>query len=145
MFILEKLRAKNSRSLSGILECNYDKTGEFSCEFDCYYCPNQKDMPRSYVKEEPAVGRAAQNNFDTVLQTFDRIGQYVANGHLDKGEFIILGGIGQITVMNIRKNLCVTCIMHVMYFSTEHVRNATVLKKKRRLMKQHFSKLRSHY
>ena len=50
-------------------------------------------MPRSYVKEEPAVRRAAQNNFDTVLQTFDRIGQYVANGHYgDKGEFIILGG-----------------------------------------------------
>ena len=67
--------------------------GKFSCEFDCYYCPNQEDMPRSYIKEEPAVRRAAQNNFDTVLQIFDRIGQYIANGHYgDKGEFIILGG-----------------------------------------------------
>ena len=94
VFIVEKLRAKNSRSLSGILEVAImTKPGEFSCEFDCYYCPNQKDMPRSYVREEPAVRRAAQNNFDTVLQTFDRIGQYVANGHYgDKGEFIILGG-----------------------------------------------------
>jgi ELP3 family radical SAM enzyme/protein acetyltransferase len=94
IFLVEKLRAKNSRSLSGILEVAImTKPGEFSCEFDCYYCPNQKDMPRSYVKEEPAVRRGAQNNFDTVLQTFDRIGQYVANGHYgDKGEFIILGG-----------------------------------------------------
>jgi ELP3 family radical SAM enzyme/protein acetyltransferase len=94
IFMVEKLRAKNSRSLSGILEVAImTKPGEFSCEFDCYYCPNQKDMPRSYVKEEPAVRRAAQNNFDTVLQVFDRVGQYIANGHYgDKIEFIILGG-----------------------------------------------------
>jgi ELP3 family radical SAM enzyme/protein acetyltransferase len=94
MFMVEKLRAKNSRSLSGILEIAVmTKPDKFSCEYDCYYCPNQADMPRSYVKEEPAVRRAAQNKFDTVLQIFDRIGQYIANGHYgDKGEFIILGG-----------------------------------------------------
>ena len=32
-------------------------------------------------------------------------------------------------------------IMRAMYFSTEHVRNAIVSKKRRRLMKLHFSKL----
>lgn len=94
VFFVDKLRAKNSRSLSGIIEVAImTSPGKFSCEFDCYYCPNQEDMPRSYIKEEPAVRRAAQNNFDTVLQIFDRIGQYIANGHYgDKGEFIILGG-----------------------------------------------------
>lgn len=94
MFFVEKLRAKNMRSLSGIIEIAImTSPGTFSCEFDCYYCPNQSDMPRSYIKEEPAVRRAAQNNFDTVLQIYDRIGQYIANGHYgDKGEFIILGG-----------------------------------------------------
>ena len=94
IFFVELLRAKNSRSLSGILEVAImTHPGTFSCEFDCYYCPNQADMPRSYIKEEPAVRRAAQNNFDTVEQIFDRVGQYIANGHYgDKGEFIILGG-----------------------------------------------------
>ena len=94
MFFVELLRSKNMRSLSGIIEVAImTHPGPFSCEFDCYYCPNQKDMPRSYIKEEPAVLRAAQNNFDTVEQIFDRVGQYIANGHYgDKGEFIILGG-----------------------------------------------------
>ena len=94
MFFVELLRAKNMRSLSGIIEVAImTHPGSFSCEFDCYYCPNQIDMPRSYVKEEPAVRRGAQNNFDTVEQIFDRVGQYIANGHYgDKGEFIILGG-----------------------------------------------------
>lgn len=94
MHYVELLRSKNMRSLSGIIEVAImTHPGSFSCEYDCYYCPNQKDMPRSYVKEEPAVRRAAQNNFDTIEQIFDRVGQYIANGHYgDKGEFIILGG-----------------------------------------------------
>jgi ELP3 family radical SAM enzyme/protein acetyltransferase len=94
IFFVELLRAKNMRSLSGIIQVAImTHPGSFSCEYDCYYCPNQKDMPRSYIKEEPAVLRAAQNNFDTVEQIFDRVGQYIANGHYgDKGEFIILGG-----------------------------------------------------
>ena len=64
-------------------------------------------MPRSYIEEEPAVRRAAQNNFDTVEQIFDEVGQYIANGHYvgDKGEFIIYGELGQTTVMNIEENL----------------------------------------
>ena len=56
IFLVEKLRAKNSRSLSGILEVAImTKPGEFSCEFDCYYCPNQKGYARSYLAKEPAV------------------------------------------------------------------------------------------
>ena len=52
IFFVERLRAKNMRSLSGIIEVAImTSPGTFSCEFDCYYCPNQSDMPRSYIKE----------------------------------------------------------------------------------------------
>ncbi len=40
----------------------------FSCEWNCYYCPNEPNQPRSYLRDEPAVLRANQNGFDPVLQ-----------------------------------------------------------------------------
>ena len=88
------LLTKKMQSQSGILEVAImTSPGEFSCAYNCYYCPDQQDMPRSYVKEEPAVKRAAMNNFDTVKQFYDRATTYSLNGHnVDKIELIVLGG-----------------------------------------------------
>ena len=93
--ILEKFMiTKEMRSLSGIIEVAImTSPGNFSCDYDCYYCPNQPGMPRSYIKEEPAVRRAAANDFDTVKQMYDRLTTYSLNGHpIDKLEIIVLGG-----------------------------------------------------
>ena len=94
MYELFDLLATKNRHFSGVDEIAIMmKPDDFSCPFDCYYCPNQKDMPRSYVKEEPAVRRAAQNKFDCAKQIWTRISSYVATGQpADKGEIIILGG-----------------------------------------------------
>jgi len=91
--LMDILTTKN-RFFSGILEIAImTGPGEFSCKYDCYYCPNQKGIARSYVKEEPAVRRAAQNDFDCVKQIEARISSYLSIGQPgDKGEFIILGG-----------------------------------------------------
>jgi elongator complex protein 3 len=91
--LMELLSTKN-RFHSGVLEIAImTGPGEFSCKYDCYYCPNQPGIARSYIKEEPAVRRAAQNDFDCVRQIYTRISSYQAQGHPgDKGEFIILGG-----------------------------------------------------
>ena len=93
------LRAKNCRSLSGILEVAimtspYNMAGSNNgCDYDCYFCPNQKGFPRSYIKEEPAVRRAQQMGFNTIKQTHDRLSSYMCNGHnIDKIEIIVLGG-----------------------------------------------------
>lgn len=88
------LLTKKMRSQSGILEVAImTSPGEFSCAYNCYYCPDQPDMPRSYIKEEPAVKRAAMNGFDTVKQFYDRATTYSLNGHnVDKIELIVLGG-----------------------------------------------------
>lgn len=88
------LRAKKMRSQSGILEIAIvTSPGEFSCAYDCYYCPNQPGMPRSYVKEGPSLLRAAENGFDIVRQFYDRGSTYAVNLHnVDKVEVILLGG-----------------------------------------------------
>lgn len=93
-FIKSYTKTKKVRSQSGILEVAImTSPGNFSCAYDCYYCPDQKDMPRSYIKEEPAVKRAAANDFDPVKQFYDRATTYSLNGHdVDKIELIILGG-----------------------------------------------------
>ena len=92
--IIELLKTKTCRSLSGILEVAVmTSPGKFSCAENCYYCPDQKGMPRSYIKEEPAVRRAADNGFDPVKQIHTRLTSYSCNGHdIDKIEYIILGG-----------------------------------------------------
>ena len=71
------------RSLSGILEIAIMMAGSwegseegttesFSCKYDCYYCPDQPGMPRSYVAEGPSARRALQWNFETVGQFHER-------------------------------------------------------------------------
>ena len=65
----------------------------FSCEWDCYYCPNEPGQPRSYLHDEPSVLRANMNQFDPVLQFTDRAATLSQNGHpLDKVELLVLGG-----------------------------------------------------
>lgn len=88
------LTSKLSRKLSGILQISVLTSPElFSCKHDCAYCPNFEGMPRSYIPNEPACRRAAQNNFKADLQFIDRAITYDLSQHSnDKIEVIVLGG-----------------------------------------------------
>lgn len=88
------LRAKRVRSESGILEnAIMTSPGNFSCEYDCYYCPNPPGGVRSYPRNGPSARRAAQNGYDIVRQFDDRASTYAINLHyVDKMEIILLGG-----------------------------------------------------
>lgn len=94
----ELLQTRTFRSQSGVMVFTlvlspYPDGQEFSCEFNCKYCPLEPGQPRSYMKEEPGVARANRHNFDPVMQFRDRGFSYIANGHeVDKCEVIILGG-----------------------------------------------------
>ena len=93
--IMEKLLiTKRMRSQSGVLVISVIMPPDkFSCEYDCYYCPNDPKYSRSYYKGEPTVQRGEQNNFDAYKQFYDRAMTYFINGHeIDKIEIIILGG-----------------------------------------------------
>ena len=68
-------------------------TKPYPCPGHCLYCPGQKGMPKSYLKNEPAVMRAVLTKFDPYWQTKVRIDALKTNGHdTGKVELIVLGG-----------------------------------------------------
>ncbi|MFC1711606.1 elongator complex protein 3 [Patescibacteria group bacterium] len=86
------LRIKKVRSLSGIVAIAV-LTKPYDCPGQCVYCPTQKNMPKSYLKDEPAVMRAKMANFDPYLQVQRRIRQLQETGHsTEKIELIVMGG-----------------------------------------------------
>jgi ELP3 family radical SAM enzyme/protein acetyltransferase len=104
--IRRRLKVKKGKTQSGIVSItiftsaypSYKKDGKlrtnnFSCKWDCAYCPNEPGQPRSYLKGEPGVLRANRNEFDCVRQMYDRMTALYNNGHdMDKLEVLVLGG-----------------------------------------------------
>ena len=90
--LLARIRMKPTRSLSGVSTVTV-LTEPHACPGECLFCPDDKDLPKSYLKEEPGAARAWQNHFDPYLQVSSRIESYNATGHpTDKIELLILGG-----------------------------------------------------
>ncbi len=86
------LRQKKVRSLSGIVVVSI-LTKPYDCPGNCLYCPSQDNLPKSYMKNEPAVMRAILNGFDPYRQTQNRLEALKATGHpLDKINIRIIGG-----------------------------------------------------
>lgn len=80
------------RTLSGVAIITV-LTKPFSCPGKCVYCPDEKDMPKSYLSNEPAAARAKLLKFDPYKQVAKRIKALEDNGHpTDKIELIIKGG-----------------------------------------------------
>lgn len=86
------LIAKPVRTLSGVVPVTV-LTKPYPCPGRCLYCPNDPNMPKSYLPLEPGGQRALANNFDPYRQVSTRLQTYQANNHpIDKIELIILGG-----------------------------------------------------
>ena len=94
-----------SRNLSGVtvvtlLTSPFPNGQSFSCKHNCYYCPDESrkngawnDMPRSYLKREPAVARGFEQGWDCIGQMISRLDQLLKCSHeIDKLEIIIEGG-----------------------------------------------------
>ena len=65
----------------------------FSCRYNCHFCPNEPGMPRSYLSNEDVFKRATSVKFNAVDQVISRLETLENNGHpIDKLEFRILGG-----------------------------------------------------
>ena len=100
------LQKKPVRNMSGItsitlLTSPHPNGQTFSCEHNCYYCPNEpahkdnnfQEQPRSYLYNEPAVKRANENHFLAIDQMLSRLNTLYDNGHeIDKLEIILEGG-----------------------------------------------------
>lgn len=88
----ERIRMKPVRTQSGVATVTV-MMKPFMCPGKCIFCPNEPNMPKSYISSEPGTQRALKNNFDPYLQTYNRIKALRNIGHnTDKIELIILGG-----------------------------------------------------
>ena len=88
----DSLRTRAIRTLSGVAVVTV-LTKPHACPGKCLYCPKEKGMPKSYLKNEPAANRAFLTNFDPFAQVQVRLKALRDNGHpIDKIELIVLGG-----------------------------------------------------
>jgi len=89
---VSRIRMRPVRTQSGVTPLTV-LTKPYPCPGGCVFCPNDVRMPKSYLADEPGAQRAALNDFDPYLQTWNRLSTYRAIGHpVGKVEMIILGG-----------------------------------------------------
>ncbi|MCX6794715.1 MAG: tRNA uridine(34) 5-carboxymethylaminomethyl modification radical SAM/GNAT enzyme Elp3 [Candidatus Falkowbacteria bacterium] len=90
---LEKiLRKRAIRTLSGIAPVAV-LTKPYPCPGACAYCPHEKNVPASYLSNEPAVMRAIRCGYDPYKQIVLRLKALENNGHEPtKIELIVIGG-----------------------------------------------------
>ncbi len=90
--IREILKKRKIRTLSGVAPIAV-LTKSYSCPGKCVYCPSEKNMPKSYLSNEPAVMRAILCGFNPFRQVKIRIKALESNGHnAEKLELIVMGG-----------------------------------------------------
>ena len=86
------LKKREIRTLSGVAVIAV-LTKPFPCPGKCVWCPSEKNMPKSYLSNEPAVMRAILNKFDPYKQVQMRLRALKMTGHnTDKWELIVMGG-----------------------------------------------------
>ena len=107
--LLARIRMKPIRSLSGVSTVTV-LTEPYTCPGNCIFCPDDKDLPKSYLREEPGAARAFQNAFDPYRQVRSRLDSYRAIGHpVDKIELLILGGSWTAYPLDYRKQFIQRC------------------------------------
>ena len=91
--LLEKiLRKRTIRTQSGIAPVAV-LTKPYPCPGNCAYCPHEKNVPTSYLSNEPAVMRAIRCDYDPYKQVALRLKSLENNGHEPtKIELIVIGG-----------------------------------------------------
>jgi elongator complex protein 3 len=90
--LLKKIRMKPTRTLSGVTTVTV-LTRYHPCPGECIFCPQEDQMPKSYLQKEPGAMRGLQNAFDPYAQVQNRIKALASVGHpTEKIELLILGG-----------------------------------------------------
>ncbi|MFH1030594.1 MAG: tRNA uridine(34) 5-carboxymethylaminomethyl modification radical SAM/GNAT enzyme Elp3 [bacterium] len=107
--LLKLLKRRGVRTGSGVAPVAI-LTKPYPCPGKCFYCPNEKGMPKSYLSNEPAVMRAILNKFDPYKQIETRLTALDANGHpTDKLEIIIMGGTWSYLPKNYQSDYIIKC------------------------------------
>lgn len=107
--LLARIRMKPIRSLSGVSTVTV-LTKPHPCPGNCIFCPDDPQLPKSYLRDEPGAARAFQNEFDPYRQVITRLEAYYAIGHpINKIELLILGGSWSTYPVDYRKNFIKRC------------------------------------
>ena len=92
LFLEKILRKRAVRTMSGIAPVAV-LTKPYPCPGRCAYCPTEKNVPQSYLSNEPAVMRAIRCGYNPYKQVQLRLRSLEANGHQPtKIELIVIGG-----------------------------------------------------
>lgn len=127
------LSIKPTRTLSGVSVVAVMSRPQECPHGACAMCPSNvsSGVPQSYTGKEPATRRAIRNNFDSYLQVFNRLEQYVATGHnFDKVELIIMGGTFPSFHFGYQKSFVMYALKAMNDFSSKFVRKGVVNYKK---------------
>lgn len=104
------LKRKTTRTISGVTPVAVF-TKPFPCPGECIYCPTQRDMPKSYLNDEPAVMRAIMFDFSAKKQMRNRIDTLHKIGHpTDKIELIVMGGTFSTIPYPAREKFVMDCL-----------------------------------
>ncbi len=86
------IKKRGIRTASGVSVISV-MTKPLGCPGQCVYCPNQANMPKSYLDNQPAAMRGVMNDFDPFEQVYSRLEMLAKMGHdVSKNEVIVLGG-----------------------------------------------------
>ena len=114
---IEKIKLKPIRTLSGVVPITV-LTKPFPCPGKCIFCPNDPQMPKSYLSKEPGASRALMNNFDPYMQVKNRIQALQNIGHkTEKIELLVLGGTFSVYPRNYQEWFIKRCIEAMNNFS----------------------------
>ena len=118
--IEDRIRLKPTRTQSGVAIVTV-LMKPYPCPGQCIFCPNEKNMPKSYIASEPGAQRALVHNFDPYDQTKYRIQALRNVGHsTDKIELIILGGTCSVYPENYQIWFVKRCFDAMNSFSTNY-------------------------
>jgi elongator complex protein 3 len=96
-------------------------TKAYPCPGECIYCPSEKDMPKSYLSNEPAVMRAIDSQFDPYRQMQNRLRSLELNGHsTDKIELIVMGGTFSFLPKDYQKKFIIRCFQGANKYKQSH-------------------------
>ncbi|MFC1612789.1 elongator complex protein 3 [Patescibacteria group bacterium] len=121
LILLSLLKRRQVRTGSGVAPVAI-LTKPYPCPGKCIYCPNEKQMPKSYLSNEPAVMRAILNKFNPYKQIQSRLLALEANGHnTDKIELIIMGGTWSCLPKSYQLNYIIKCFKACNEFGNTHI------------------------
>lgn len=123
---LEKiLRKRAVRTMSGIAPVAV-LTKPFPCPGKCAYCPTEKNVPQSYLANEPAVMRAIRCGYDPYVQVQQRLRALLANGHRpEKIELIVIGGTWSVLPKKYKYHFVSECFRGANEFNLHNVKRVT--------------------